>query len=309
MKRREFMACVGTAPLALQGLVSAAGEESPPAASNVPSDSPSWPSLDVLYEQLRTWQQTQSQIVRLEVRGKSAQNRPIYALTLTDPGADAEHKEQVLVTAVHSGVERTGATTVMHLVKWLLSGDAPANEILKRQVIACVPIANPDGYVAGTASNSQGYDPYTAWTLAGPKDPEQNAEAVVLQQLFDQLQPEVHADIHGLDLSFPRYIMVESTGAAWSNVALRPYRRRIVELMNDAALAEGYATVVPEDDAERLFWGPELNDAATQLWYGRARPYAALYAYHRYHSLTLASEVCWERSGVRAASAALGNRQ
>ena len=298
MRRRQFLTRLSATPLTLPTLVCGATAISAQVPSDAAAAARLWPSLDTLYDQLARWQRDRAPWVRLETVGTSAQNRPLQALTLTDPATDAEQKEQVLVTAVHSGVERTGATTIMHLVDWLLSGTPAAGEMLKRQVITCLPVVNPDGYVAGTVANSQGYDPYTAWTLAGPRDPEKNAEAVAVQQLFDRLQPEVHADVHGLDLSFPGYIMVESTGSAWSNVALRPYHQRVIRLMNDAALADGFATVVPEDDAERLYWGPALEAAAAKLWYGRARPYAALYAYHHYHTLTLASEVCWERSGL-----------
>ena len=34
------------------------------------------------------------------------------------------------------------------------------------------------------------------------------------------------------------------------------------------------------------------------MWLGRARVYAAIYCYYRYHTLVSASEVGWERSGV-----------
>jgi hypothetical protein len=298
MDRREFMTWLGAAPLVTQSVLRAADVEQGQATGASPSSGACWPSLDVLHGQLKQWEQEAPQCARLETLTQSAQKRPVYGLTVSDQATDIADKEQVLVTALHSGVERSGTTTVMHLVKWLLSNDPVAAETRKRQVVTFVPVVNPDGYVAGTPSNSQGNDPYLAWTLAGPVDPEKNAESLAIQQLFDRLQPEVHADIHGLDLSFPGYIMVESTGSAWSNVALRPYHQRIIDLMNEAALAEGFPTVRPEDDAERVFWGPELESAAARLWYARTRPCAGVYAYYHYHTLTLASEVCWERSGV-----------
>lgn len=259
---------------------------------------PIWPAFEELQTQLMKWQKAHPKTMKVETLRQSAQGRPVCAVRLTDPEADEASKEHVLITALHSGVERSGTTTVTHLMRWLLSNDELAKQILKRQVIVCMPVVNPDGYVSGSGGNTLGKSPYTDWTLDGPSDPSAMPEAVAVQRVMDELQPEVHADIHGLDLSFPGYIMAESSGAAWSNLALRPYHHRIMELMDEAALAAGYPSCRLEQDAERLFWGPDLNPMSDKLWYGRPRPYAAIYCYNRYHSLILASEVCWEKSGV-----------
>jgi hypothetical protein len=256
-----------------------------------------WPAFEELQAQLEAWQREHPQIMQLQTLGQSAQGRPLYAARLTDPEADDTDKEHVLLTATHSGVERSATTGVFYLMDWLLSEDPLARKILRKQVLVCMPVVNPDGYVQGSHGNTAGKDPYTAWTLDGPADPPNMPEAVALQQLFDQYQPEVHADYHGLDLSFPGYIMVENSGASYSNAALRPYHHRIMRLMDEAALAEGYPSDQLEQDAERLYWGPELAPISEKLWTGRPRPYAAIYCYNRYHTLVLASEVAWERSG------------
>jgi hypothetical protein len=298
MNRRELARWLGASPLLLSEFVSTTEENRPSASRPRQSPATIWPPLETLVAQLHQWRREHPRSVQLGVLGKSVQGRPIYAVSLTDSSVDATDKEQVLITALHSGIERSGATTAFHLLKWLLSGDRLACEVLKRQVITCLPLVNPDGYVSGSPANGHGKDPYTAWTLQGPSDAKATPEAAAVQQIMDRLQPEVHADIHGLDLSFPGYIMAESSAAAWSNAALRPYHHEIVDRMNEAALVEGYPSVRPEEDAERLPWGPDLASATEKLWYGRGRPYAALYAYAHYHSLILATEVCWERSGV-----------
>ena len=64
------------------------------------------------------------------------------------------------------------------MIKWLLSDDPIAEETLKKQVIICMPVVNPDGYLAGTFSNKNGKDPYLAWTLDGPEAPEESPEIV-----------------------------------------------------------------------------------------------------------------------------------
>jgi hypothetical protein len=114
---------------------------------------------------------------------------------------------------------------------------------------------------------------------------------------MDEYQPEVHADYHGHNMAFHGYIHVENSGASYSNLSLRPYRSEIIRLMDQAALEEGYPSDEAENDAERIPWGPELETIKEKVWLGRPRVYAAIYGYSRYHTLPLASEVAWERSG------------
>jgi len=255
---------------------------------------PIWPPLEKLTDLLREWARQHADVMTLIGAGKSVGGRPVHAIRVTDPTAADEDKEHALITALHSGQERSGTTTVFCLLEWLLSGDPAAREMLRRQVVVCVPIAHPDGYVgAGSPGNV-----YHLWTPGGPADPANQPEAVALQGVMDELQPEVHADIHGISMHFARYTMLENSGSSYSNLGLRSYHPEVIRRMDEAALAEGYPSDHQESDAERAFWGPELEGISDKLWVGRPRPYAANYAYNRYHTLMSASEVCWERSGL-----------
>jgi len=262
------------------------------------AEQPVWPSLESLQAQLQRWQEQHPRVLAVETLGQSLQGRPLLLARLTDPGGDVDQKECALITALHSGAERTGATGAFRLMEWLLSDDPEARETLRRQVILVMPVPNPDGYVSGSGANAAGKALYNEWTPAGPPDPEQNPEGVAVQQVMDRYQPELHADLHGLDLSFPGHIMTESSGGAWSNSALRPYHQGIMRLMDEAAREGGYPSEALESDAERLPWGPDLNAIAPKLWVGRPRYYAGTYAYDHFHSLTCATEVCWEESGL-----------
>ena len=253
---------------------------------------PIWPPFEKLEAVLKSWEREHPDVMRLEIPGKSVQGRPVYAVRLTDPDADDEHKEHALVTGLHSGVERSATTTIFYLMEWLLSGAPRAREILRRQIVVCLPVPNPDCYVRG----EHGYV-YSEWTPDGPKDAAGMPEAVAVQAVMDQYQPEVHADIHGLSMDFERYIMLENSGSSYSNSALRSYHREIIRQMDEAALAEGYPSDLQEADSERMLWGPELDSMSHKLWTGRPRFYAATYCYHRYHTLPCTSEVSWERSG------------
>ena len=261
-----------------------------------PQDSygpPTWPAFEDLQKLLEAWARKHPDLMQLDIAGRSAQGRPVYAARLTDATADDEQKEHVLITGLHSGVERSGTTTICHLMEWLLSDEPLAREILRRQVVACMPVPNPDCYVEGTHGNL-----YHHWTFDGPADPDNMPEAVAVQGIMDQLQPEVHADIHGFSMDFERYIMLENSASSYSNLGLRCYHREIIRLMDEAALAEGYPSDLQESDAERIFWGPELDSISDKLWVGRPRVYAATYCYNLYHTLLSPSEVCWERSGL-----------
>ena len=254
---------------------------------------PIWPPFEKLQAVLERWQREHPDVMKLRVPGKSVQGRPVYAVQLTDPEADDEQKEHALITALHCGVERNAGTTVFAIIEWLLSEDALAREVLRRQVVVCMPVPNPDCYIEGTHGNV-----YGPWTLDGPPKPDAMPEAMAVKAIMDEYQPEVHADIHGLSLGFEKYTMLENSGASYSNFALRSYHRDVIRRMDEAALAEGYPSDEQESDAERLFWGPQLDGMKEKLWVGRPQIYAAVYCYHHYHTMLSATEVCWERSGV-----------
>lgn len=276
---------------------------------------PTAPAFDTIADRLREWSRTHSRLLHLSIPGKSVQNRPVFAARITDPEAPDDRKEHILLTALHAGQEHSGATSTLTLMEWLLSPDPLARETLRRQVIVAMPVVNPDSYVdhAKTTglANALGRDPYTGWTTRGPDDPERCPEAVAVKQVMDEFRAEVHADLHGNALPYPGAYQIESTGRAYSNVTLRPYHHEVIRLMDQAALEEGYPSDELEEDAERLFTaGVDIGIPAYKLWGGVRTPsakgavtggvakvYAALYGYHHYHTMPLASEIGWERSG------------
>ena len=258
-----------------------------------------WPTWDEIREQLEAWEREFPASLRLETMGHTAGGRPLLAAELTDQDSDPEDKEHVLITANHSGArERTATTGILSLMRWLLSGDDLARKTLQRQTVVCVPVGVPDSYDGELGvTNAHGLNPCNDWTLDGPVDPEHHPEGVALQALMDRYRPEVHSDYHGLDLTFPGHFSYENSGASYGNSSLRSYHHRLIELMDEAALEEGYPSDRLEEDGERLLWGPELESISHKLWSGRPRVFAGMYCYSRYHSLVLHSEVYWERSG------------
>ncbi len=296
--RRDFLRwsgqlAAGTVFTTVIPSLSVQSAEPPPGGMYASFGSPVWPPFEKIETLLRYWKRKYAGLITVETVARTAQGRAVYAIILTDPKTEDSEKEHVLITALHSGLERSASTSALHIVEWLLSRDRLAREILRRQIVVCMPVPDPDRYEAGQVSPV-----YNAWTLDGPRDPGQLPEAVAVQQIMDRYQPEVHADIHGVSLGFERYIMFENSGSSYSNTALRPYHREIIRQMDEAALAEGFPSDMAESDGERLFWGPNLEPIKEKLWRGRPQAYAAIYCYNRYHTIVSASEVAWERSGL-----------
>ena len=116
MKRRQFFATPLTGLLAggqaLHAETSRAGFE--------PWGPPSAPSFETIGRRLHEWQNVHGDWMRLETIGKSVQGRLLYRVWLTDPNSESDNKERVLMTALHSGQEHSGATSVLTVLEWLL---------------------------------------------------------------------------------------------------------------------------------------------------------------------------------------------
>ena len=261
------------------------------------TDSINAPDVESICRLINRWGGEHAGLLSVREYGRSLQGRPLQALVIADPSAGSESKEVVLMTALHSGVEQSAAMSMLYLVKWLLSADDAARAILSRQIIVCMPLPNPDGYAALSYYNAQGQDLYRSWTLDGPRNPEKHPEAVAVQRVMDEYQPDIHADWHGMAYARRGEYMVENSGCSFSNYSLRPYHRRIAYLMDESALREGYPSDLLEEDAEELFWGPDLEGMAHKLWRGRPTVMAAHYCYNKFHTMSFASEIGWERSG------------
>lgn len=252
-----------------------------------------WAPVEKLEAVLKHWEGLNRPDFSLEKLGDSVEGRGVYAVTMTDPTVPDENKQHALVTAIHAGNERGAPATVMSIIEWFLSSDPLAKDILRNQVVLFLPLVDPDRYVKGQFTPI-----YTGWNSAGPLKPEEVPESVYVHQIFDRFQPDLHADIHSTSLDFEKYIMFESSAAAYSNNAVRPYHREIIRMMNVAGEEAGYPMDTGESDLERLFYGKGLANLAKKSWYGQPRYYAATYLYEHFHTLISATEVAWEESGL-----------
>jgi len=259
-----------------------------------------WPSFEEIGDLLTEWDRTQGDRLSFSVEGYSPQQRPVYMVTLTDPSAAAEEKEHTVLSAVHTGGERSAAGVLFGVMHWLLSDDPKAREVLRRQVVVCLPVVQPDGYVQGRlGAQLPRHDlVYSGWDMSGVTDPDNAPEASALQAVIDRYQPDVYADVHGISLDFDGQLMLESSACSPSMVTSRPYHQQIARMMDQAALKEGFPSDFQEDDRELLYWGPAVDSLGAKLWPGRGKWSPGLYAYANYHTLQVLMEITWQRSGV-----------
>ncbi|MBI5687430.1 MAG: hypothetical protein HZC54_20340 [Verrucomicrobia bacterium] len=264
------------------------------------------PSFAEISATLRFWAEKHPDKFALEERGKTKEGLPIFLARISDRSVRDDDKQVALITATHSGAERTGTTSIMCFAEWLLGNSREAAETRRKQVVLLMPVVNPWGYeTVESNANSQGIDPYSgqrgkAWDLATLtlKEPEKSPEIMALKSVFDEFQPDVQWDMHGVPLRWNGNQVVESCGTAYSNYSLRPWDWRVSEAMIAEARKAGYGIDRGEADSQRLFFGPDMPPLADRLWVGRPFFYSAMYGYMRHHTLLGTCEVGYEESGV-----------
>ena len=97
------------------------------------------------------------------------QGRPVHLVKITDPSIPDSQKGAVWCTGRQHPAEVAGSWMAEGLLDWLLSGDAQADELLRRSVFYMVPFLNPDGVALGNYRvNSVGANLNREWTNRNP---------------------------------------------------------------------------------------------------------------------------------------------
>lgn len=267
---------------------------------------------------LNFWARQHSDVLTLDRVGESEAGLGLYLLKITDPDVDDELKQVALVTSLHGGPERSGTTTVLHFVEWLLADSDEARETRRKQILLIMPINHPEAFFqTDRFLNVSKIDPYTGggpqhWDLEKLEYKSMNKapEVKAVLDVVDRWHPDVHADMHGTGLQeYPpeklgdrtRYqgqIMFEVTGSAYSNYALRPWDWRVTEAIIKAGEEAGFPSDRFEADGQRSFHGPVMNPIADRTWRGQPNFYTAQYGYAKYHTMVSAFEIAWEQSGI-----------
>jgi hypothetical protein len=280
---------------------------------------------------LRHWAAKHPDVFHFEKRGESHDGQPVHLVKITDTAVPDEDKQVALVSALHGGPERSGTTTILHLIERLLDDTEFSREMRRKQIVLLVPIANPYAFfTTDRFTNKQKidlYDPQISyWDLPKLKlaAPERTPELAAFLGIVDEYRPEVHLDLHGTGLqAFPDdrlgdrtmrqgQTMFEISACSYSNCGVRPWDPRVTEAMVQAGVAAGFGSDRAEADAQRCFYNPDHDLFRARLW-NAPRPQrfrTMFYGYMRHHTMISTTEIGWEQSGVARVCGflALGNR-
>ncbi len=251
------------------------------------------PTLEELEQGLAAWEKERPHFLKVEVAGKTPKGRNILLCRVTDAAVPDDDKQITLFATCHSASEKNSVTTILHLIKWLISHDPAAAEIRRRQLVLLMPCNEPEGYELNRFLR----DVYMCWDWNGVREPAKHPEAVVLQQVMNRYTPDAYVDVHGF--SFAEQTMWESTGVTWGAGGFnRSFVPQIPLLMNEAAEKEGFIITMAEQSEGKLLATAPVPGADEHFYarYGKVNP--AAYLYHKYHTIAMQMETGFEQSGV-----------
>ncbi len=159
--------------------------------SHCPAQSP---SFERVVAQLRALQM--SPRVEVATIGVSRQGRPLLQVTVRDPEVPLESTVRVFIIARQHGTEASGTTACLALAKHFAESQGELEQALLRQLTwVLVPVANPDGMVAGRRNNAAGADLNRSWgTAAQP-------EVKAIIRAVEHVRPHALVDMHELPAS------------------------------------------------------------------------------------------------------------
>lgn len=257
-----------------------------------------WPTLADVHGYLRHCATTFERYVTLTRCGESVEQRPIYAITVTDPAHDASDKQSALIVAAEHGTEHSGTVAALRLLHWLLHDDE-GRATLAQQTVRLVPVVNVDRYDSDDALlNANGVNLWADYHYDGspPSQPESRA----LWELMETTQPDLFLSLHGTSEDWEArgyHRTWESTGIAYTNAYARSYNRKVIDRINRPAEAAGFPMDLGEEDLERIL--PLLPGRHAHHSMTTANHYAGSpdFAYQRYHSLAMVMEIAYPESG------------
>ena len=255
------------------------------------------PSPDEIETGLNDWAAKHPDALKVEIAGRTAEDRPLLVCRVTDYRVPDEDKQVALLTACHAGGELNACTGLLRLTKWLIGDDSKAREIRKRQIVLIMPCLDPDGYARQRVGNTLGGNPYFGcWDWNGVVNPEKNPEAVALKSVMDAYQPDVHVDVHGVWMD--ESTMWESTGMSWAAGLCRSYIPEIPQLMNEAAEKAGFLITMGEQSAGQIRATAPVPGAEHHFYLQHPGVNDCVFSYFNYHSIPLTMEGGFEESIV-----------
>jgi len=267
------------------------------------------PTPEELERGFEGWAKQYPDTFTFESRGTTVEGRPILMGRITDRGVADEDKQVAVFTSCHGPKEIGAMTGLLRLMKWLLSDDAEAAEIRRRQIVLVVPYTDPDHVALGELKQTRYIYSGTVggkrlWTVDGVTDPQKHPEAAALQGIFDEYRPELYIDYHGHNHA--ERTMWDTTGISWGAPISRSFLHDIPRIINDATEAQGFLVNRGEEDDGKLLTTSPIPGYPDYLFYLRhPRGNVTLYPYARYHTLAFIMEVGSEERLIASTKAAL----
>ena len=270
------------------------------------------PSSAEMHKGLQRWARTHPNIMDVEIRGKSVLGKPILLVKITDKQTPDEDKSIVLFTSTHCGREEIGATSLLHLTKWLLGEDEVAKSIRERIVVLIMPCVNPDGWDAhrrsgkpyhadgktDTAWNVHGINIYDSKYWFGPAASEENPEGITILNVAEEYHPDASMDVHSTRRGLT---MPSSTGFSWGDFNAHSFQPLIVEEMNQALEKAGCLAERPAMDSGRIKIGSRIEGQEHNYYRITNKRTIMTCFYLRYHTLAYNCEAAYDFAVVARA--------
>ncbi len=271
------------------------------------------PSSAEMQKGLQGWARVHPDIMDVEVRGKSVLGKPVLLVKITDEKTSDENKSIVLFTSTHCGGEEIGATSLLHLTKWLLGKGAVAKRIRERIIVLIMPCVNPDGWDArrrsgrpyhsrrgktNTAWNVYGINIYDTQYWFGAKAAEENPEGLAILRVAEEYPPDASMDIHSTQRGLT---MPDSTGFSWGDFNAHSFQPLIVEEMNRAMEKAGCLAERPAMDSGRIKIGSRIRGREHNYYRINDKQTIMSHLYLRYHTLAYNCEAAFDFAVVARA--------
>ena len=271
------------------------------------------PSSAEMQKGLQRWARVHPDIMDVEVRGKSVLGKPVLLVKITDEKTSDENKSIVLFTSTHCGGEEIGATSLLHLTKWLLGEGEGVKRIRERIIVLIMPCVNPDGWDArrrsgrpyhsvrgktNTAWNVYGINIYDTSFWFGAAAAEENPEGLAIMGVAEEYHPDASMDIHATQRGGT---MPDSTGFSWGDFNAHSFQPLIVEEMNRAMEKAGCLAERPAMDAGRIKIGSRIPGREHNYYRINDKQTIMSHLYLRYHTLAYNCEAAFDFAVVARA--------
>lgn len=250
-----------------------------------------YPSLEDIATHLTALQKDFPDLVRVEEAGQSVEERTIWLIAVTDTNVCDDSKQVVMCIGQEHGEERSSSLSVLELLDWLVTPEA--REALRHNIVLLIPCVNPDAWETREFFNKNGVNLFIDYSIDGECS---QPESETVRRVMEQYQPEVLVNLHGRSTG-SAVRAVEGSGLAYASSQYeRSHSRLFVEELALAAEAAGYPQDRGEEDAEQIVaWIPGGEYRCFGSMFSIT---TGVYAYHRFHTLSVCMEVCEPHSGV-----------